>query len=202
VTGLGVSGRLALPPDADERARRLGLPEEPFLLSLATLEPRKGLDVLVDALARPEAPAVPLLLVGQAGWGDVDPEAFAAAAGLAADRVRPLGRLSDTDLAVVLDRATALVVPSRAEGFGLPVLEAMAAGTAVVTSDVPALVEVGGGATSVTPVGDSAALAAALDQVITDASLRGSLEDAGRRRAEHYSWTATADRMWRLYDQL
>ena len=153
VTGLGVSGRLALPADAGERARRLGLPEGPFLLSLATLEPRKGLDVLVDALARPEAPDVPLLLVGQAGWGDVDPEAFAAGAGLTAGRVRPLGRLSDTDLAVVLDRATALVVPSRAEGFGLPVLEAMAAGTAVVTSDAPALVEVGGGATSVTPVG-------------------------------------------------
>ena len=66
----------------------------------------------------------------------------------------------------------------------------------------PALVEVGGGATSVTPVGDPAALAAALDRVIADAAFRGSLEDAGRRRAEHYSWTATADRMWRLYDQL
>ena len=202
VTGLGVSGRLALPADAGRARRRLGLPEGPFLLSLATLEPRKGLDVLVDALARPEAPDVPLLLVGQAGWGDVDPEAFAAAAGLTAGRVRPLGRLSDTDLAVEHDRATALVVPSRAEGFGLPVLEAMAAGTAVVTSDAPALVEVGGGATSVTPVGDPAALAAALDRVIADAAFRGSLEDAGRRRAEHYSWTATADRMWRLYDQL
>lgn len=202
VVGLGVSGQLTPPPDGDARARELGLPVGPFLLSLATLEPRKGLDVLIDALAQPVAPAVPLLLVGQPGWGAVEPDVLAARAGLPAGRVRTLGHLSDADLAVVLARATALVAPSRAEGFGLPVLEAMAAGTAVVSSDAPALAEVGGGATLLTPVGDAGALAEALDRVVGDDALRSALEASGRRRAAHYSWTATAARMWELYGRL
>ncbi len=202
VVGLGVSDRLASPPDAEERAARIGLPEGPFLLSLATLEPRKGLDVLIRALALPAAPPLPLLLVGQPGWGAVDPAAFAEQAGLPADRVRTLGRLSDADLAVVLERAAVLVAPSRAEGFGLPVLEAMAAGTAVISSDVPALVEVGRGATELTPVGDTGALAEALARVTGDRALRLSLEERGRRRAADYSWTATAQRMWDLYRRL
>jgi glycosyltransferase involved in cell wall biosynthesis len=116
--------------------------------------------------------------------------------------VRTLGRLSDTDLSVVLQRATALVAPSRAEGFGLPVLEAMAAGTAVVSSDAPALAEVGGGATLLTPVGDVEALADALGRVAGDQELRSSLEERGRRRAADYSWTSTARRMWDLYGRL
>ncbi|HEX2074532.1 MAG TPA: glycosyltransferase family 1 protein [Geodermatophilus sp.] len=202
VIGQGVSGRLALPADADERAARLALPDGPYLLSLATLEPRKGLDVLIEALARPGAPEVPLLLVGQPGWGDVDPEDAAARAGLPAGRVRILGGIPDDDLAVVLARATALVAPSRAEGFGLPVLEAMAAGTAVVSSDAPALVEVGGGATCVTPVGDAGALADALARVVADDGLRRGLEQAGRRRAADHSWPAAAEQLWRLYQDL
>jgi glycosyltransferase involved in cell wall biosynthesis len=202
VVGLGVSGRLAPPPDATERAARMGLPDGPFLLSLATLEPRKGLDVLIGALARPAAPPLPLLLVGQPGWGAIDPHDFARRAGLPAGRVRTLGRLSDTDLSVVLERATALVAPSRAEGFGLPVLEAMAAGTAVVSSDAPALAEVGGGATLLTPVGEPEALAEALGRVAGDHSLRSSLEERGRRRAADYSWTSAARRMWDLYGRL
>jgi glycosyltransferase involved in cell wall biosynthesis len=202
VVGLGVSGRLRPPADAEERAARMGLPDGPFLLSLATLEPRKGLDVLIEALAQPPAPPLPLLLVGQPGWGAVDPHAFAERAGLPAGRVRTLGRLSDADLSVVLERATALVAPSRAEGFGLPVLEAMAAGTAVVSSDAPALAEVGGGATLLTPVGDVDALAEALGRVTEDQALRSSLEERGRRRAADYSWTSTARRMWDLYRRL
>jgi glycosyltransferase involved in cell wall biosynthesis len=202
VVPLGVSGLLAEPDDGPERARRLGLPEEPFLLSLATLEPRKGLDVLIEALAHPGAPRLPLLLVGQPGWGGVAPDVLAARAGLPADRVRSLGRLSDADLAVVLRRATALVAPSRAEGFGLPVLEAMAVGTAVVSSDAPALAEVGGGATLLTPVGDAGALAEALRRLVDDSGLRSSLVTRGTVRAAEFSWATTARRMWDLYRRL
>jgi glycosyltransferase involved in cell wall biosynthesis len=192
VVGEGVSGDLALPADAADRAERLQLPER-FLLTVATLEPRKGLDVLLAALAAPGAPDLPLLCVGQPGWGGLDLEAMSAR--LPPGRVRALGRVPDADLAVLLDRATALVVPSRAEGFGLPVLEAMAAGTPVVTSDAAALVEVGGGAARVSPL-EPPALAAALREVTGDSGLRARMADAGRVRAAAFSWDAAAAALW------
>jgi glycosyltransferase involved in cell wall biosynthesis len=189
------------PPDADSRAESLQLPAA-YLTTVATLEPRKGLDVLLAALARPEAPELPLLVAGQAGWGGVDPLAEAAAAGLPEGRVQVLGRVADADLAVLLQRATAVVVPSRAEGFGLPVLEAMAAGTPVVHSDDPALVEVAGGAGVVTPIGDAGALAVALAQLADDAVLGAALAEAGRARAAHYSWAKASAATWELYRSL
>jgi glycosyltransferase involved in cell wall biosynthesis len=198
VVGEGVAADLAPPPDAEARARRLELPER-FLLSLATLEPRKGLDVALAALADPAAPDLPLLIVGQPGWGGVDPEAEALRVGLPPGRVRVLGRLGDADLAVALSRALALVAPSRAEGFGLPVLEAMAAGTPVVVSAVPALVEVAGDAALVVPVGDPKALAEACAAYAGDESLRSRHAAAGRTRAAAYSWDGAADAMWAAY---
>jgi glycosyltransferase involved in cell wall biosynthesis len=194
VVGEGVTADLDLPADADRRAAALGLPDR-FLLTVATLEPRKGLDVLLAALGTPGAPDLPLLCAGQPGWGGQDPRAQAAAAGLPPDRVRLLGRVADPDLAVLLDRATALVVPSRAEGFGLPLLEAMAVGTPVVTSDAPALVEVGGGVARVSPL-QPAALARALTEVVGDASLRSRMAAAGRERAAAFSWDSAAQRLW------
>ena len=194
VVGEGVTADLALPVDADARAAALALPER-FLLTVATLEPRKGLDVLIAALGTPGAPDLPLLCAGQPGWGGQDPLALAAAAGLPPGRVRLLGRVGDPDLAVLLERATALVVPSRAEGFGLPLLEAMAVGTPVVTSDAPALVEVGGGAARVSPLAPQP-LAAALAAVAGDGALRSRMAADGRRRAAAYSWEAAAQRLW------
>jgi glycosyltransferase involved in cell wall biosynthesis len=212
VVGEGVSPALAVPPDADARAARLRLPGSGYLLSLATLEPRKGLDVLLRALADPAlaepaagpagGPAVPLLVVGQPGWGGVNPAAVASRLGLPADRVRVLGRLPDADLAVVLHRATALVAPSRAEGFGLPVLEAMAAGVPAVTSDAPALVEVGGGATLVVPRDDPAALAAAVRSVLADGAVRARLAAAGTARAARFGWSDAARALWTVYAEV
>jgi len=166
VVGEGVTpGLRALPADAEARRRRLDLPDSGYLLSLATLEPRKGLDV-------------------------------------PAGRVRPLGRLPDADLAVVLRDATALVVPSRAEGYGLPVLEGMAAGTPVVTSDDPALVEVGADATRTAPVGDAAALARALAAVTDDAAMRAQMVSAGYLRAAATTWDSAAGELVSLYEGL
>lgn len=196
VVGEGVAASLVPPPDAAARRRRLGVPGDGYLLSLATLEPRKGLDVALAALARPEAPPLPLVLVGRPGWGGVDPQAEAARLGLPPGRVRVLGALSDPDVAAVLAGATALVAPSRAEGFGLPVLEAMSLGVPVVSSDVPALAEVGGTATCRVPVGDPGALAGALARVCADPAWRAQLAAAGRRQAGRYSWARTAELLW------
>jgi len=129
----------------------------------------------------------------------VDPDSLARAEGLDAGRVRVLGRLSDADLATVLHRATALVMPSRAEGFGLPVLEAMAAGTPVVCSADPALAEVGSDAVRIAPIGDDAALAAVLDEVLGDPGLRERMSERGRVRASDYSWEGAARSLWALY---
>ena len=184
VVGEGVSPDLAVPADADERAARLGLPEQ-YLLTVATLEPRKGLRRLAEALDG----SLPLLCAGQQGWGDEPPPPGA----------RLLGRVSDEDLAVLMSRATALVVPSLDEGFGLPLLEGMALGTPVLTSDAPALVEVGGGAALAVPLAE---LPDGIRAITTDEALRARLREAGPRRAVDFTWVNAAETLWRAYADL
>jgi glycosyltransferase involved in cell wall biosynthesis len=156
-----------------------------FVLAVGTIEPRKGVDVLVEATA---ALGVPLVLVGQRGWGQVD-----------TGNALVLGRLSDHELAAVLRRATVLAAPSLAEGFGLPVLEAMAAGVPVVHSDAPALVEVAGGAGVEVPRGDAKALAEALRSVISSPVRVTELAERGRRRAAEFTWNAAASAVWSIH---
>lgn len=210
VIGGAVSSKLAIPSDADARAERLGLPER-YVIAVGTLEPRKGLDRLIaamgsPALNRPGTAPVPLLIAGPAGWGGVDVAGLAAGAGLEPDRVRALGYLSDADLAVVVDRATAFVYPSLAEGFGLPVLEAMKIGTPVVITDVPAVLEVADGAALVVQLADEetfvARLAAAIRRVIDEPLLAERLGQAGMDRARAFSWRASAEKVWQLHADL
>ena len=197
VVGHGVTP-LPPPPDAAARRRRLGLPDG-YVLVIATLEPRKGLDVLVAAMAMAAVGAASLVVVGPPGWGGVDVAAVAAGAGLPPDRLHVTGRLDDLDLAAVLAGAAVLAAPSRAEGFGLPVLEAMAAGVPVVCSDAPALVELAAGAALVVPRDDPAALADALAQVLGDDGVAAGLTAAGRLRASGFSWAAAATTLWQLH---
>jgi glycosyltransferase involved in cell wall biosynthesis len=193
VVGEGVAPSIAItPPDAEQRARRLGLPDR-YAVCVGTLEPRKGLDVALEAAADPAWPALPLLLVGPSGWGDVR---------VGGGPARLLGRISDPDLATVLHRATVLLAPSREEGFGLPVLEAMSHGVPAIVSDVPALVEVGRDAVLPVPVGDPAALAAATARLVSDDVLHARLAAAGRARAADFSWTAAARTCWSIYREL
>ncbi len=177
-----------------------GLPPR-YVLAVGTVEPRKGIDVLVEAVAElvrsgETATDVPLLLVGQPGWGGLDPLRLAAEHGLTDGRVRLLGRLTDGELATVLRRADVVAVPSLAEGFGLPVLEAMAAGVPVVHTDDPALVEVSADAAEVVPRGDARALAAGLRRMLTDPDAAARRVTAGRARARDFSWHRAAEAVW------
>jgi glycosyltransferase involved in cell wall biosynthesis len=158
-----------------------------YVLAIGTIEPRKGFDLLAAATAEL---GVPLVVVGPQGWGGVD---------LRGPGVRLLGRIDDAELAYVLRRAAVLAAPSLAEGFGLPVVEAMAAGIPVVHSDAPALVEVAGGAGVVVPRGDRAALVAALRSVLHDEKVFTRAGDAGRRRAKSFTWEKAARHVWDVH---
>ncbi|MGX7827758.1 glycosyltransferase family 4 protein [Actinokineospora sp. 24-640] len=193
VIGHGVT-ELLEPPDGDVVAARLGLPGE-YVLAVGTVEPRKGLDVLVAAMP---AVGLPLVVAGPAGWGGVDLRDLATRGGA---RVHVLGRLSDAELAVALRRAAVLAVPSRAEGFGLPLLEAMAAGVPVVHSDAPALVEVAGGTGVTARRDDPQDLTRALREAL-DAPDRQQRVARARARAAGFTWAGAAERVWELHRHL
>jgi len=181
VTPLGVdrSWSTAVAPTEALRAA-LGLPQR-YLLFVGAAQPRKGLDVLLEA-HRSQPDLAPLVVAGPAGWGP---------APTTSSRVHTVGYLDEADLRCVVAGATTVVLPSRDEGFGLPVLEAMAAGIPVVCSDLPALREVAGGLATLVPPVDPAALATAL--ACADDAARDPAGAAARRaHAARYTWQACA----------
>ncbi len=187
--------------DDDERLRRAGWPAPtPYVAFVGTLEPRKGLDVLLGAFAElaREDREIELWIAGQRGWGD----AFEAlvAGHPAAARIRRLGFVDDDLVPVLLRRARVVAYPSRAEGFGLPVLEALACGAVVVTTADTVMAEVGGDAVTLVPVGDTDALADALARALAlDAHERAAVGLAARRRAELFTWDASLAQHRRAY---
>ncbi len=205
VIGGAVGSTLAVPANADARAAKLGLPES-YVVSVGGLDERRGLDLLLGALADPASGDIPLVVVGPDDNGSGSILAAAAAAGVAEGRVLILGYLGDADLSVALDRATALVLPSRLEGFGLPLLEAFHFGTPVIHSDTPALVEVAGEAGLMVPlekgVGYPQRLAEAIASVVADTTLAAHLATAGRDRSSLFSWENSAEKVWQLHADL
>ena len=193
----GFSSHLTVPDDARQRRSRL-VGRDDYLLFVGTAEPRKGLDTLLDALAEPALHGQSLVVVGPRGWGGVDVRQSAEARGIQ-ERVTVTGRVQDGDLAALYAGASLVVMPSQAEGFGLPILEAMTLGVPAVTSDDPAMCEVGAGATQVFPVGDAAALCAAIVLVLGDPGLRAQMVAAGKRRAQDFDWQDCARTLWGLY---
>jgi glycosyltransferase involved in cell wall biosynthesis len=191
----GVDGRIFHVPSDDEKRRvqaRLGLAGRPYVAFLGMLEPRKNVPTLVRAWVeacqhRDDAPA--LVLAGASGWDD-DVDAAVAAVPPGLRIVRP-GYLHVEDLAGYLGGATVVAYPSLGEGFGLPVLEAMACGAPVLTTPRLALPEVGGNAVAYAEP-DDAALAAELAALLDDAPRRERLGTAGRDRSERFTWAASA----------
>ena len=162
----------------------------PYVLAVGSITPRKGFATLARALAKLGDPP-PLVIVGPDGWrarevrGDVS-DALG-------ERARFLGWVPDEALAALYRQATVFAFPSVAEGFGIPVLEALALGAPVVAADLPPVREVAAGAATLVDPADDEALAGALDEVLSDDERRGAMSSAGRVVAAGYSWTATAD---------
>jgi glycosyltransferase involved in cell wall biosynthesis len=181
--------------DADTRAAHGLEGAAPYIFYVGTVEPRKGLDVLLDAfreVAQGDT-TVELWLAGQSGWGDGPIDAAIATHPYRA-RIRRLGYVDDALLGALYRGAAVVAYPSRGEGFGLPVLEAMACGAHVVTTRDTVMAEVAGDAASLVPVGDAAALASALAGAIrADDSERAEWSGRARSRAEHFTWDACVD---------
>lgn len=164
----------------------------PYVIAVGTIEPRKNLPRLIEAFAGlPEdvrADRV-LLLVGASGW-DMDESLAAIAA--AGDLVHRLGYVSESDLAALYRRADMAAYVSIYEGFGLPVLEAMRCGTAVLTSSSSSLPEVGGDAAAYVDPGDVEDIQRGLAELLADGERRARLGAAGIARAERFDWQRTA----------
>ena len=171
----------------------------PFILFVGTVEPRKNLARLVRAFGLIAGDVDhELLLAGPSGWRSEEYER-ALAESSARSRIRRLGFVPDDDLAMLYQSAAAVAIPSISEGFGLPVLEAMAAGGAVVTSSTSSMPEVGGdGAHYVDPMSVEG-IAEGLRRVIEDRELNATLRENGRRRAETFTWQETAHRTVAAY---
>ncbi|MGJ7908851.1 glycosyltransferase family 4 protein [Actinopolyspora sp. H202] len=187
VTPLGVDPEwFEARPPAPALRRQYGLPAD-YLLFVGDDGPRKGLPTLLEALD-PTLP--PLVMAGPSGTGTGEARS--------PERVMRTGYLPDEVLRGVVAGASALVLPSRDEGFGLPVLEAMAAGVPVVCSDIAALREVTAGHAHLFPYGRATALRAALRQAVASAGDHESRE-AAREHAAGFTWQGCAEATMRAY---
>lgn len=178
---------------------RLGLPER-YVLYMGTLEPRKNVDRLVRAFARLVRDGLPhsLVLAGGRGWDYAAIDRAVADEGIGHRVIIP-GYVRREDQPLWYSAADLFTYPSQYEGFGLPVLEALACGTPVVTSNSSSLPEVVGRAGLVIDPSDESSLAEAMRSVLTDGTLAARLRDAGPVQAAQFSWARSAAGCVRAY---
>lgn len=175
-----------------------------YVLFVGELESRKGIDTLLASMGSLPAAIREDTVVAIAGRLSERPDLHGKPVPPAPPgvRVELLGHVSDERLRSLYAGAAAFVFPSRYEGFGLPVLEAMACGAPVVASDAASIPEAGGDAALYFPVGDVAALAAAMERVFTDLQLADRLRTAGRARASSMSWHTTAENTLSVFERV
>ncbi len=199
----GVDARfkpVADPARLDRVREKYRLPQR-FVLFVSTIEPRKNLPVLFEALAlrrQQGAGMWPLALVGKPGWL-YEPILRRITDLNLQDWIYRTGFVDDEDLAVLYSAATLHVMPSRYEGFGLTVLEAMACGTPVVCSNTSSLPEVAGEAALLVPPDDMHGWAEAIARVWSDAALRAQMRARGLAQAARFTWENTARQTLEVY---
>ena len=188
--------------DAVETLARYELADHGYVFSISTIEPRKNFDRLLAAHLRLPAAIrrrAPLVIAGGKGWGSVlaRPEADAA---IRDGTVRLLGHVSDADLVVLCSRAAVFAYVSLYEGFGLPVVEAMAAASPVLASSTTAVGELATGAALTVDPLDEDAIMHGIQRLIEDTDLAEQLRQAGLARAADYTWGRTIETLlhsWR-----
>ena len=189
-----------MPADVVETFRvARGLPRA-YVFALGTLEPRKNLVGLLHAYARLRTPRVPLYVAGGSGWRFSPIFDTVRQLGLQ-DDVHFLGFVPEDDLPLWYNGARLFAFPSLYEGFGLPVLEAMACGTPVVTSTAASLPEVAGQAAVLVPPQDTNRLAQEMERVLDDPQRQMEMRAAGRIQASRFSWRAMTDQTIASYAQ-
>ena len=189
-------------PEAIAAVRaRYGLPER-FILYVGTIEPRKNLTTLLEAFHHLLATYdLRLVIVGKKGW--LYERFFRRLRELGLEnRVLFTGYVPDEDLPAIYSAADLFVFPSLYEGFGLPVLEAMACGTPVICSNTSSLPEVAGDAALLVDPTDARALTGAMEQVLTNERLWATLRAKGMERARGFTWEKAAYRTWEVYQQV
>ncbi len=199
VAPLGVTPALSVDLDIEEASQ---LPPPGFVLAVGTLEPRKNLPRLVQAYDSLDADiqrAHPLVVVGALGWETGETVQALRALG---ERCVMLGHISDAALAELYRRCAVFCYPSLGEGFGLPVLEAMAAGAPVLTSNVSSLPEVGGDAVEYADPRNDASIADGLRLLLSDEPLRRKLGQRAIARANEFSWERFGEIVLKALEQV
>ena len=174
-----------------------------YLLSVGTVQPRKNYSRVVRALAglRQRGYDSHYAIAGGKGWLEAEMHQAIAETGLG-DAVHLLGFVDDDDLPALYSAARALVIPSLYEGFGLPILEAMACGTPVITSSLSSMPEVAGAAGVLVDPLDISAIEAAVMRIESDSHYRAFLIDAGYQQARQFTWEKSARQLKSIYERL
>jgi len=182
---------------------KFGLTERPYFLFLGSVEPKKNLPMLLKAyaIALEKGLKADLAVAGRAGWKADAVREVANASPLLRKHVKFLGFIEQEDLAPLTAGAHAMVLPSRYEGFGMPVIEAMAAGTVVLCSDRGALPEVAGGAAELFDADDTEGLAALILRIDEDSALCENLRARGLKHSSSFSWRKCAEQHCAAYRQ-